>query len=188
MINSSGDGPSIELTLDITNALPKELSPAHPARYLWLKKPCHEDCRPRIHRKPSRISPLVMMREGSSLMVKLKNGAGLPESKTDSGGPSVRKVFSTFLHLGLTAYGGLAMVEPIRRRIVQERAGSAKRSFWMGWPSASCCRGPRWCNWQLTWATVSAKPKGRWPRPPPLFSRPLSSCWASPFSISSMAT
>ena len=32
-------------------------------------------------------------------MVKLKNGAGLPEIEKDSGGPSVRKVFSTFLNL-----------------------------------------------------------------------------------------
>jgi chromate transporter len=62
-------------------------------------------------------------------MTKWKNGAGLPEIETDSGGPSVRKVFSTFLHLGLTAYGGLAMVEPIRRRIVQEKAWLSQKEF-----------------------------------------------------------
>jgi chromate transporter len=32
--------------------------------------------------------------------------------------PSTGEVFLTFLHLGLTAFGGLAMVEPIRRRVV----------------------------------------------------------------------
>ena len=41
-------------------------------------------------------------------------------------------VFLTFLYLGLTAYGGLAMVEPIRQRVVQEKGWLAKRSFWMG--------------------------------------------------------
>ena len=62
-------------------------------------------------------------------MTKWKNGAGQPEIETDSSGPSVRKIFSTFLHLGLTAYGGLAMVEPIRRRIVQEKGWLSQKEF-----------------------------------------------------------
>ena len=62
-------------------------------------------------------------------MTKGKNEARLPEIEKDSGGPSVRKVFSTFLHLGLTAYGGLAMVEPIRRRIVQEKGWLSQKEF-----------------------------------------------------------
>jgi len=62
-------------------------------------------------------------------MTKGKNEARLPEIEKDSGGPSVRKVFSTFLHLGLTAYGGLAMVEPIRRRVVQEKGWLSQKEF-----------------------------------------------------------
>ncbi len=30
----------------------------------------------------------------------------------------------------------------------------------MGWPFASWCRGPRWCNWPLMWAIASAQTKG----------------------------
>ena len=57
-------------------------------------------------------------------MAESKNAARLPEIEKDSDEPSVRKVFFTFLHLGATAYGGLAMVEPIRHRVVAgERAG-----------------------------------------------------------------
>jgi len=35
----------------------------------------------------------------------------------------------SFLHRGLTAYGGLAMVEPIRRRIVQEKGWLSQKEF-----------------------------------------------------------
>jgi chromate transporter len=40
-----------------------------------------------------------------------------------------REIFLTFLYLGLTAYGGLAMVEPIRRRIVQEKGWLSQKEF-----------------------------------------------------------
>ena len=43
--------------------------------------------------------------------------------------PYVREIFLSFLHLGLTAYGGLAMVEPIRRRIVQEKGWLSPKEF-----------------------------------------------------------
>jgi len=43
--------------------------------------------------------------------------------------PSVGEIFRAFLHLGLTAYGGLAMVEPIRRRIVQEKGWLSQKEF-----------------------------------------------------------
>jgi chromate transporter len=44
-------------------------------------------------------------------------------------GPDVKEIFRAFLHLGLTAYGGLAMVEPIRRRIVQEKDWLSEKEF-----------------------------------------------------------
>lgn len=43
--------------------------------------------------------------------------------------PSVAQIARAFLHLGLTAFGGLAMVEPIRRRIVQEKAWLSQKEF-----------------------------------------------------------
>ncbi|MFZ5449789.1 MAG: chromate efflux transporter [Thermodesulfobacteriota bacterium] len=43
--------------------------------------------------------------------------------------PSSWELAKTFLHLGATAYGGLAMVEPIRRRIVQEKAWLSEKEF-----------------------------------------------------------
>jgi chromate transporter len=43
--------------------------------------------------------------------------------------PSVWEIFKAFLHLGATAYGGLAMVEPIRRRIVQEKGWLSQKEF-----------------------------------------------------------
>jgi len=41
----------------------------------------------------------------------------------------IREIVKTFLHLGATAYGGLAMVEPIRRRIVQEKGWLNQKEF-----------------------------------------------------------
>ena len=35
--------------------------------------------------------------------------------------PTAAEIFRVFLHLGVTAYGGLAMIEPIRRRVVEEK-------------------------------------------------------------------
>ncbi|MHB9074559.1 MAG: chromate efflux transporter [Desulfobaccales bacterium] len=43
--------------------------------------------------------------------------------------PSSWELTKTFLHLGATAYGGLAMVEPIRRRIVQEKGWLNQKEF-----------------------------------------------------------
>jgi len=39
------------------------------------------------------------------------------------------QISNTFLHLGATAYGGLAMVEPIRRRVVQEKGWLSQPEF-----------------------------------------------------------
>jgi chromate transporter len=46
--------------------------------------------------------------------------------------PSSRLIFWDFLHLGVTAYGGLAMVEPIRRRVVQENGWLSQKEFMDG--------------------------------------------------------
>ena len=43
--------------------------------------------------------------------------------------PSTWAIFRTFLHLGLTAYGGLAMMEPIRHRVVQEKGWLTNKEF-----------------------------------------------------------
>jgi len=43
--------------------------------------------------------------------------------------PLAPEIFSTFLYLGATAYGGLAMVEPIRRRVVQEKEWLNQKEF-----------------------------------------------------------
>ena len=46
--------------------------------------------------------------------------------------PKVGEIFRSFLHLGLTAYGGLAMVEPIRHRVVQEKGWLTQKEFMDG--------------------------------------------------------
>jgi hypothetical protein len=46
-------------------------------------------------------------------------------------GPDVKKIFRAFLHLGLTAYGGLGMVKPIRRQVVYGKTGF-QRHKWRG--------------------------------------------------------
>jgi chromate transporter len=43
--------------------------------------------------------------------------------------PSVWELGKTFLHLGITAYGGLAMLEPIRQRVVQEKDWLSQKEF-----------------------------------------------------------
>jgi len=43
--------------------------------------------------------------------------------------PSVWEIITAFLHLGVTAYGGLAMVEPIRQRIVKEKGWLDQKEF-----------------------------------------------------------
>jgi len=43
--------------------------------------------------------------------------------------PPVGEIITAFLHLGITAYGGLAMVEPIRQRIVKEKGWLDQKEF-----------------------------------------------------------
>jgi chromate transporter len=43
--------------------------------------------------------------------------------------PSIWQIIKAFLHLGATAYGGLAMVEPIRHRVVQEKEWLSQQEF-----------------------------------------------------------
>ncbi len=56
-------------------------------------------------------------------------GTGKDESGSPVQGPSLGDILRSFLHLGVTAYGGLAMVEPIRRRLVQERGWLSQKDF-----------------------------------------------------------
>lgn len=42
---------------------------------------------------------------------------------------TVGHIWRLFLHLGLTAYGGLAMVEPIRRRVVEDQGWLRQQDF-----------------------------------------------------------
>jgi chromate transporter len=43
--------------------------------------------------------------------------------------PTVKEIFLTFLHLGTTAFGGLAMIEPIRRRMVEQKKWLSQGEF-----------------------------------------------------------
>jgi chromate transporter len=43
--------------------------------------------------------------------------------------PTAAEIFWVFLHLGVTAYGGLAMIEPMRRRVVDEKKWLDQREF-----------------------------------------------------------
>lgn len=43
--------------------------------------------------------------------------------------PSLWELIRTFFHLGATAYGGLAMVEPIRHRVVKEKGWLSRKEF-----------------------------------------------------------
>lgn len=43
--------------------------------------------------------------------------------------PSVSEIFGFFLHLGATAYGGLAMVEPMRHRVVEVKGWLSQKEF-----------------------------------------------------------
>jgi chromate transporter len=54
--------------------------------------------------------------------------ASLNENLTASA-PSVWEMGKTFLNLGVTAYGGLAMVEPIRQRVVKEKGWLNQKEF-----------------------------------------------------------
>uniref|UniRef100_A0A7V4LCG0 Chromate efflux transporter n=1 Tax=Desulfobacca acetoxidans TaxID=60893 RepID=A0A7V4LCG0_9BACT len=46
--------------------------------------------------------------------------------------PTITGIFATFLHLGCTAFGGLAMIEPMRRRLVQEKGWLSQQEFMDG--------------------------------------------------------
>ena len=35
--------------------------------------------------------------------------------------PNLREILACFLHLGISAFGGLAMIEPLRRRVVEDQ-------------------------------------------------------------------
>jgi chromate transporter len=43
--------------------------------------------------------------------------------------PTVKEIFLSFLHLGTTAFGGLAMIEPIRRRVVLQKKWLSQGEF-----------------------------------------------------------
>lgn len=43
--------------------------------------------------------------------------------------PTTKNIFHTFLHLGTTAFGGLAMIEPIRRRVVGQKKWLSQGEF-----------------------------------------------------------
>jgi chromate transporter len=43
--------------------------------------------------------------------------------------PTTSQIFLAFLHLGSTAFGGLAMIEPIRRRLVLQKKWLSQREF-----------------------------------------------------------
>lgn len=52
-----------------------------------------------------------------------------PVNKPNPRDAAGREIFFTFLHLGLTAFGGLAMVEPIRRRVVEAKGWLTQAEF-----------------------------------------------------------
>ncbi len=54
--------------------------------------------------------------------------ASLNENLTASA-PSLWEMAKTFLNLGLTAYGGLAMVEPIRQQVVTAKGWLSQKEF-----------------------------------------------------------
>jgi chromate transporter len=43
--------------------------------------------------------------------------------------PTAKDIFRTFLHLGATAFGGLAMIEPIRQRVVLQKKWLSQTEF-----------------------------------------------------------
>lgn len=46
--------------------------------------------------------------------------------------PTLAEIFLTFLHLGVTAFGGLAMLEPMRRQVVEKQRWLDQEDFWDG--------------------------------------------------------
>ncbi len=47
-------------------------------------------------------------------------------------GPSLREIIASFLHLGISAFGGLAMIEPVRRRVVEDQGWLSQTEFLEG--------------------------------------------------------
>src|SRR5512140_2594457 len=43
--------------------------------------------------------------------------------------PSLREIIAAFLHLGISAFGGLAMIEPVRRRVVEDKGWLSQTEF-----------------------------------------------------------
>ncbi|MCL4502962.1 MAG: chromate efflux transporter [Deltaproteobacteria bacterium] len=46
--------------------------------------------------------------------------------------PTLWEISASFLHLGISAYGGLAMIEPVRRRVVEEKGWLSQAEFLEG--------------------------------------------------------
>lgn len=46
--------------------------------------------------------------------------------------PNLREITAAFLHLGISAFGGLAMIEPVRRRVVEDRGWLSQTEFLEG--------------------------------------------------------
>lgn len=43
--------------------------------------------------------------------------------------PNLREILASFLHLGISAFGGLAMIEPLRRRVVEDKGWLSQGEF-----------------------------------------------------------
>ena len=43
--------------------------------------------------------------------------------------PTLREIIASFLHLGISAFGGLAMIEPVRRRVVEDKGWLSQAEF-----------------------------------------------------------
>jgi chromate transporter len=43
--------------------------------------------------------------------------------------PTLREIIASFLHLGISAFGGLALIEPVRRRVVEEKGWLSQAEF-----------------------------------------------------------
>ena len=63
-----------------------------------------------------------------------------PPEISERSKPAVTEIFADFLRLGLTAFGGPAMVGYIRNLAVEKRVGSPTRTSARAWPCANPCR------------------------------------------------
>ena len=49
--------------------------------------------------------------------------------------PNLREILAAFLYLGISAFGGLAMIEPLRRRVVEDQGWlSQTESYFLLFP------------------------------------------------------